>query len=198
MDYVGSKYGQSAKASIIAGKLVVTEVNKSLLKKFKTKEDQKKYLAGLECWEEEEYLVTKDDYHKFSSTIRTNSPAVYSNLFTICSASLQNRLESEPEYQVIVQEDGYGMIVLYKLVKKICNGSSYIVVNNMLGNVLEAMYNFIFIKDDKYLLLVKYLEIAKQQFDVLKESGFNMASKELRDAYIAEIKSCRNITSDLY
>ena len=72
LDYVGSKHGHSAKASIVAGKLVVTEVNKSVLKKFKTKEEQNKYLDGLECWEEEEYLAANDDYRKFSRIIRTN------------------------------------------------------------------------------------------------------------------------------
>ena len=93
--YAGSKYRQSAKASIIAGKLVVTEVNKLLLKKFKTKEDQKKQ-------EEEEYLDAKDDYQKFSRTIRINLLVAYGNLFTIYSMLLRNRSEQEPKYQAMV------------------------------------------------------------------------------------------------
>ena len=115
-DYVGSKYGQSAKASIIAGKLVVTEVNKSLLKKFNTKDDQKKYLASLEYWEEEEYLAVKDDYQKFSRIIRINLLVAYGNIFTVYRVSLRNRLEEEPKYQSMVEEDGYDVIVLHKLV----------------------------------------------------------------------------------
>ena len=50
IDYIGSKYSQSAKASLIASKLVVTKINLSVLKKFKTKDKQKKYLNSLEYW----------------------------------------------------------------------------------------------------------------------------------------------------
>ena len=50
MDYVGSKYGQSVKALVIAGRLVITEVDKTVLKKFKTKDEQTKYLESLEFW----------------------------------------------------------------------------------------------------------------------------------------------------
>ena len=62
LDYVGSKYGQSVKASLMAGKLVVTEIDGSTLKKFKTKDEQTKYLSTLEYWQEEEYLAAKSDY----------------------------------------------------------------------------------------------------------------------------------------
>ena len=90
------------------------------------------------------------------------------------------------------------MIVLCRLVKKIYNGSSYVVVNNVLGNVLEAMHNFMLIKGDKYLSMLKYLEAVKQRFNILKELGFNIASEGLRDVCIAEIKSRGNMSSDLY
>ena len=98
----------------------------------------------------------------------------------------------------MVEEDGYDVIVLYRLVKKICNWSSYVVVNDVLNNVLEAMHNFMLVKGDEYLSLPKYLEAAKQRFDVLKESDFDMASEGLRDVYMAEMKSRGNIASDLY
>ena len=42
------------------------------------------------------------------------------------------------------------------------------------------------------------MEAAKQQFDVLKELEFDMASEGLRDACIAEMKSCGNMASNLY
>ena len=98
LDYVGSKYGQSAKASISAGKLVVTEIDKTILKKFKTKEEQTKCLESLDFWQQEEHATTKDDCQKFSRVIRTHLLSAYGDLFTLCDVTLRNRLEAEPEY----------------------------------------------------------------------------------------------------
>ena len=44
LDYVGSKHGQSARASLVAETLIVTEVDEDLLPKFKTADDEKKHL----------------------------------------------------------------------------------------------------------------------------------------------------------
>ena len=98
LDYIGSKYGQSAKASLIAGKLVVTEIDTSVLKRFKTKDEQTKYLDSLEFWQQEEYTAAKDDYQKISRIVRTHLSAAYSDLYTICGVSIRNCLETEPEY----------------------------------------------------------------------------------------------------
>ena len=48
LDYARRKYRQSTKASLIARRLVVTEIDNSALKKFKTKEEQTKHLATLD------------------------------------------------------------------------------------------------------------------------------------------------------
>jgi len=47
---VSSKCGQSVKALLEVGKIVVTAVDESLLRKFKTKKDKTDYLATLEYW----------------------------------------------------------------------------------------------------------------------------------------------------
>ena len=51
MDYVGNKFGQSVKVSMLAGKMIVTEVDNKLIPKFKTEEDKKMCLDELEHWE---------------------------------------------------------------------------------------------------------------------------------------------------
>ena len=48
LNVVASKYSQSVKASLEVKEIVVTEVNKSLLKKFKTEKDKTDYLTILE------------------------------------------------------------------------------------------------------------------------------------------------------
>ena len=47
MDYVGCTFGQSIKALLIAGELVVIEVDESLLLKFETVETKKDYLSKI-------------------------------------------------------------------------------------------------------------------------------------------------------
>ena len=76
--------------------------------------------------------------------------------------TLRNRLEAEPDYQDIIKNEGYNVMTLHKLVKKICNGSSAVMVNDVLGNILESMYNCMLIRGDDYPTLAKYLEATKQ------------------------------------
>ena len=52
LDYAGMRFGQSARASLTVGELVVVEVDKTLMPKFETEEDKKEHLKGLMCWEE--------------------------------------------------------------------------------------------------------------------------------------------------
>jgi len=115
----------------------------------------------LDFWQQEEYTATKDDYQKFSRVIRTNLSSAYGDLFSICDVTLRNRLEAEPEYMGMVEDGGYNVMILHKLVRKICNGSATVVVDDVTGNMLKAMYNFMLIKGDNYLTLAKYLEASK-------------------------------------
>ena len=47
LDYVESNFGQSVKALLIEGELVVTEVDESLIPKFETAEAEVDYLSKL-------------------------------------------------------------------------------------------------------------------------------------------------------
>ena len=84
LDYVGVRFYQSVKASLIAGELVVTEVDESLLPRFHTKEDMKKHLEDLEYWQKELYHQTRDDYRHFSYNIRKDLSIVYRILYSLC------------------------------------------------------------------------------------------------------------------
>ena len=51
LDFAGSKYSQSVKASLEVGKLIITEVDETVLKKFNTKKGETDHLALLKYWE---------------------------------------------------------------------------------------------------------------------------------------------------
>ena len=50
LDQIGSRFGQSAKVSIEAGELVVSEIDDSILTKFETEENMKDHVKKLKCW----------------------------------------------------------------------------------------------------------------------------------------------------
>ena len=52
-DYVGARLGKSAKASLEAGEVIVTEVDTNILPMFETKKAMEECIAGLKFWEQE-------------------------------------------------------------------------------------------------------------------------------------------------
>ena len=161
MNYISNKYSQSVKVSISAASLVITEVDEKLILKFKTTAEKKIYLDSLQFWEQELYEQTKDDYTKFSRIIRKDLLSAYSILYSICYVSLHNRLKAEPDYQAMIVSHRYDMIVLYQLIRKIYNGLTSIVVDNMLGNIIESLYSFMLEHGDDYSLLTKYMKASE-------------------------------------
>ena len=53
IDLVASKYEQSIRSSLESGEVIVTEVDKSVLIKFDTKEEMKAHIASLKYWQQE-------------------------------------------------------------------------------------------------------------------------------------------------
>ena len=92
MKHVSRKLCQRTKAPLMAGTLVVTEVDTSKLPKLKTKDEQTKNVENLEFWEQEEYQNIKDEYQKISRIIRKDLAAVHRLLESTCHSILQNRL----------------------------------------------------------------------------------------------------------
>ena len=45
---MGNKFGQSVKVSMLAGKMIATEVDEKLIPNFKTEEDTRKHVDKLE------------------------------------------------------------------------------------------------------------------------------------------------------
>ena len=158
MDHVGSKHGQSERSCLEAREIVVTEVVESVLIKFDTEVEMKTHVATLKFWEQEQYTLAKENYNKYSMVVRQRLSSVYGTLFPLCEVSLRSRLEAEPECQKMVKTKRYCAMKLYELARKNYNGSTHVVVDDVVGNILEALYNVLLITGDDFQSLPKYLE----------------------------------------
>ena len=75
------------------------------------------------------------------------------------------------------------------LVKKACNSSSNKAVKDVVEKILE--YGIFLIRGDKYLELLKYLDVLDDRYDMLKEIFFNMTNIRLRNAHINKLEYYR-------
>ena len=80
-------------------------------------------------------------------------------------------------------------MTLHKLVKKICNGSTSTVEEDALGKIMEFPHNFLLVRGNDYESLPKYLKAVNHRCSMLKESGFDLATDNLRDDFMAELLS---------
>ena len=62
----------------------------------------------------------------------------------------------------------------YQLVKKNYNRSTNIIINNMIGNLLEILHSIVLIRGNNYLSLPKYLEVSKYQYGFLEEAHLEL------------------------
>ena len=155
MKYISSKFGQSTKASLMTGTLVVTEVYSNELTKFKTKDEQIEHIEKLEFWEQEEFQNTKDNYQKFSRITRKNLTEAHLLLESIYHVRLKNRSEVEPEYYVMVAGNPLNAMMMRDLIKKICNSYAHVEVDDVSGNAVENMCYLLLLRGDNYPPLPK-------------------------------------------
>ena len=76
--------------------------------------------------------------------------AVYSVLYSHCHISLRNYIENEPEYQVMKIKKRFDTINLFKLVNKNCNDLMTVVTSENVGNLIEALYNYMQVRVEDY------------------------------------------------
>ena len=88
-------------------------------------------------------------------------------------------------------------MVLCQLIKRICNGSTSVVVEDGIVNLVEALCSFTLIRGDEYDAFPKHMEASQHRFEVLKMVGFDMATSALRHSYMDELRSRKQEGSDL-
>ena len=62
-------------------------------------------------------------------------------------------------------------------------------VEDVVGNLVEAMCIMLFLKGDYYPCLPKYLDASDQKYEVLEGTCFGIANIRFRDAYLGELES---------
>ena len=75
---------------------------------------------------------------------------MHRNLHSAYDLGLRNRLEAEPECKVMVMSKYCCAMKLLGLVKKTCNGSTFVVVDDVVSNLLEAMHNLLLTRRDDF------------------------------------------------
>ena len=63
------------------------------------------------------------------------------------------------------------------------------VVDNLIRNFLEAMYNALLIRGDDFKSLLKYLKGAVHRIKILDEVEFEVANPKFCDAIIGELEN---------
>ena len=123
---------------------------------------------------------------------------MYGTFYSLCELSLRNRLEAEPEYEAMHKSKRYCAMKLLGLIKKICNGSTRVVVDDVVGNLLESLFNAVWIRGDDFPSLPKYIEALDHRYSVLEEVGFNVTNKRFRDILMNELLDRRQQNIQIY
>ena len=118
LNYVGTKFGQSVRVSLVSGEVIVMELDEDLIPKLKTLEEKKKYFDGLEHWSQKLYDQTKEEYVKFSLIIIQDLSSAYGILLSIIDVTLHNWVEVEPEHQKMITRNCSDAIILCQLARK--------------------------------------------------------------------------------
>ena len=120
-NFVGSRFGQSVKASIESGELFITDVDKSMTPQFDKDEHMKAHLESLKCWEQEVCSQAKENYNKLSMVILKRLSTAHGILCSMCNVGLKGRLEAKPEHQKMYKTKRHCTMKLCILVEKTCN-----------------------------------------------------------------------------
>ena len=73
----------------------------------------------------------------------------------------------------MVKKNRFYAMKLCHLVKKIMNGSTAVVVKDIMGNMVEALFNFMLIRVDECEEILKYLKAFEYKSKVLNGIGFS-------------------------
>ena len=78
-------------------------------------------------------------------------------------------------------------MMLYELMKKIRNGSTYVIVNDEMGSVIEKMFSLLILRGDDCPSLHTHLEASEEMCDCFKQAGCKCEITQLRDACAQEL-----------
>ena len=82
-------------------KIIITEINETVLPKLKTFKKNAVCLETLEFLQHKKHETNKDDYQKFIPVIRKDLSSVCGLLHLLCDVNPCKRLEAEVEFRII-------------------------------------------------------------------------------------------------
>jgi len=179
LDYISGRFGQSVRASLEAGEIVVTEIDKKTLPKFDAEEEMKAHVAGLKYWEQEECKTAKENHNKITMSIRQKLSTVHALLFSLCEVSLRSRLEVEADCQSMVKDRMHCSLKVCGLARKISNGSTNVVVEDVIGSMVESACSMMIIRGDEHESLPKHLEATEHRHQVAKNASLTWQQRDL-------------------
>ena len=62
-------------------------------------------------------------------------------------------------------------------------------VEDIVGNMMEAMHRMLFVKGDDCACLPKHLEASDQKYEMLECVCFGIANRRFRDAHMSELEN---------
>ena len=83
----------------------------------------------------------------------------------------------------------YCAMKLLSLVQEIHIGSTYEVVDDAVGNLIESLCNALLIQGNNFKLLPKHLEASKHRHNALDRARFKIANVKLYGLYTKELVS---------
>ena len=108
---------------------------------------------------------------------------VHGILFGVCEKSFGIACQS------MVKKNKLCAVKLHDLVRKNCNGSTVVVVEDVIGNLIEALFNFALIRGEEYEHFPKCLQAQEYKFEVLSGGGFDVAGTKSSDLHMNELIS---------
>ena len=78
---------------------------------------------------------------------------------------------------------------LFQLAKNNYNGSTVVVVDHLIGKLIEGLFDFVLIRGEEFELFPKHLKDYEHRHEVLSGEVFSMTNSNLRDLCIAELSN---------
>ena len=106
----------------------------------------------------------------------------------MCETILQNCIDTEPDYQRIVKKNILCAMKFHKLARNNFNGLTAVVVEDVIGNLIEAIFNFSLIRREECESFPKHPQACEIKFDeVLSRGGFHAVGAKLRDVHLSTL-----------
>ena len=187
LNYIGTKYGESEKQSVLQNKLVITEMKAPA--SYATEE----LFKALDFTEQQDWKDDRTYYRKYKMKVESNLNMICSLLWSLCHVTLRNKISVDKDY-LAMRKGNAGE--LYRIISTICNGSNS--VDHPLRSGLETMMSILCIQGDRFPCRSSYHESFVLRAEAAENGGWCMATEATRDAYITDLQEKGNTSSALY